>query len=159
MQNDVARPLDIEALRAWIEAPVAVQVAACGEDLKPQSVRAFGVSFDPAGNLRVALVDEQCPELLAALRLGRPVAVNLTHPLTFLGRQLKGPLLELAEPSLEAERAAQQYFGRFVVVLAKIGLTPEQCRGLFKSGAARFLRMRPAELFDQTPGAGAGARL
>jgi hypothetical protein len=159
MQNDASRRLDTEEFRAWIDAPVAVQVAACGKDLRPQSVRAFGVSFDAAGALQVALLDAQCPPLLRALRVGRPVAVNLTHPLTFLGRQLKGPVVELAEPSLEAGLAAQRYFDRFVQVLAKIGMTPEQCRGMFYTGPARFLRMQPAELFDQTPGAGAGARL
>ncbi len=157
--QDARSSLDLEALRAWIVAPVAIQLAACGEGLAPQSVRGFGVSFDDSGALRVGIVDEQCPKLLAALRVGQPLAVNLTHPLTFHGRQFKGPLLELQEPSAEAAQAAQQYFGEFTELVAKIGLTPVQCRGFFKTGATRFLRMKPEQMFDQTPGASAGQRL
>jgi hypothetical protein len=151
--------LDLEALRAWLQEPVAVQLATGGDDLAPQSVRAFAPRLNDDGTLSVGLVDAQAPELLKALRKAGKLAVNLTHPTTFLGRQLKGPIIEVEEPSDAAAQAACEYFARFVVLLAKIGLTSEQCRGMFRTGATRWVRMQPAELFDQTPGVGAGARL
>ena len=151
--------LDLEALRAWLQEPVAVQLATVGDDLAPQSVRGFGVRLDDDGTLSVGLVDAQAPALLKALRKAGTVAVNLTHPTTFRGRQLKGRLVEIEEPSEDAANAAREYFARFVLLLAKIGLTPEQCRGMFHTSATRWIRMRPEELFDQTPGVGAGARL
>jgi hypothetical protein len=151
--------LDLQELRAWLEEPLAIQLAASGVGPAPQSVRGFGVRLDNDDTLRVGLIDAQAPHLLAALRQAGKVAVNLTHPITFRGRQLKGPLVEIEEPSAEAAQAAQLYFARFVVALAKIGLTSEQCRGLFHTSATRWIRVRPEQLFDQTPGVGAGARL
>jgi len=159
MQTAAADLLEREALRAWIATPVAIQVSVCGAGLEPESVRGFAVSLDDVGALTIGIVDEQAPRLLALLEPGVQVAVNLTDPLNFRGRQLKGPLLAVEEPSAEAARAATQYFERFTVVLAKIGMTPQICRGLFKTGATRFVRIQPQELFDQTPGATAGDRL
>jgi hypothetical protein len=151
--------LDLTALRDFIQEPVAVQLAAVGDGLAPQSVRGYGVRLDADGALCLGLIDAQAPKLLQALQTSQRVAVNLTHPLTFHGRQVKGPVLEIEEPSSDAAEAARQYFDRFVVMLAKIGLTTEQCRGMFFSGPTRWIRMRPDELFNQTPGPGAGAAL
>lgn len=151
--------LDLTELRDFIREPVAVQLASCGAGLAPESVRGYGVRIDDQGALCLGLIDAQAPKLLQAMLASRRVAVNLTHPLTFHGRQVKGPLLEIEEPSSDAADAARQYFARFVTLLAKIGLSAEQCRGMFFSGPTRWIRMQPAELFDQTPGPGAGAAL
>ena len=151
--------LDLTALRGFILEPVALQLAACDAALTPHSVRGFGVRIDADDALCVGLVDAQAPLLLEALRSSMRVAVNLTHPLSFQGRQVKGPVLEVAEPSAEAADAAHEYFARFAKILGQIGLTAEQCRGMFCDGPTRWIRMRADELFDQTPGAGAGAEL
>lgn len=74
----------------------------------PQSVRCYGVQLDDDDTLRVGLIDAQAPRLLVALRQADRVAINLTHPITFRGRQLKGPLVEVEEPSAAAATAAQQ---------------------------------------------------
>jgi hypothetical protein len=151
--------LDLTALRGFIVEPVALQLAACDAALTPHSVRGFGVRIDPDDVLCVGLVDAQAPSLLRALRSSMRVAVNLTHPLSFVGRQVKGPVLEVAEPSTDAAEAAREYFVRFAKILGQIGLTPEQCRGMFCEGPTRWIRMRADDMFDQTPGAGAGAQL
>jgi len=148
---------DLQALRAWLEEPVAIQLATTGVGLAPHSVRCFGVRLDDDDTLRVGVVDAQAEALLEALRKSRTLAVNLTHPTTFYGRQLKGPLVEIEEPSAAAAQAAREYFARFVVLVAKLGLTPEQCRGMFRTGPTRWVRLRPEQMFNQTPGVGAGA--
>ena len=148
--------MNLQELRSCIEEPVAIQLATVGADLAPQSVRGFGVRLDDSGALCVGFVDAQAPKFLAPLSFSRRLAVNLTHPITFRGRQLKGPLLEIEPPSAAAEQAAREYFARFVLELGRIGLTPEQCRGMFRSGPTRWIRMQPVEQFNQTPGPGAG---
>jgi hypothetical protein len=148
----------LAALGEWIREPVAVQITAAGADLQPESVRGYGVRVD-GDILSVGLIDAQAPRLITVLRGSTRVAINLTHPLTFHGRQFKGPLVELQEPSVDAALAAQEYFARFVAALGKIGLTPEQCRGMFSTGPTRWVRIRPLEHFNQSPGPGAGARL
>jgi hypothetical protein len=142
----------------WLREPVAVQIAAVGAGLAPESVRGFGVKV-VGETLAVGLIDAQAPRLVEALRSSRRVAVNLTHPLTFHGRQFKGPLIELEEPSPDAAAAAAEYFSRFSAALAKIGLTQQQCRGMFFTGPTRWVHMRPLEQFNQSPGPGAGGRL
>jgi hypothetical protein len=150
--------MKLEALREWIVGPVAIQIATCDETGAPFSVRGFGVDLEGA-TLRVGVIDVQARELLAVMQRTRRIAVNLTHPNTFVGRQLKGPLVAIDEPSPEAAAAAQEYFGRFVIALASQGLTPEQCRGMFHSSATRWLRLQPQAIFDQSPGALAGRAL
>ncbi len=148
--------MDFVELRHFIAEPVAIQLAVAVGGTVPQSVRGFGLQLDADDTLRLGLVDAQAPDFLAALANAQHLAVNLTHPVTFRGRQLKGALLEIEPPSPAAERAALEYFGRFSLLLAKIGLTPLQCRGLFRSGPTRWVRMRPTQQFNQTPGVGAG---
>lgn len=145
-------------LGEWLREPVAVQIAAVGAGLVPESVRGFGVKV-VGETLAVGLIDAQAPRLVEALRSSQRVAVNLTHPLTFHGRQFKGPLVELEEPSEDAAAAAEEYFTRFSAALAKIGLTREQCRGMFFTGPTRWVHLRPLEQFNQSPGPGAGGRL
>jgi hypothetical protein len=151
--------MDLEALRSWLSDPIALQIAAVGAGFAPESTRCFGVKLDAQGSLSVGVVEAQAPRLLAALRNSGRAAVNLTHPLTFHGRQIKGTLLEIEEPSIEAAAAARDYFSRFTVALGQIGLSAEQCRGLFHTGPTRWVRLQAEQLFDQTPGPTAGARL
>lgn len=148
----------LAALQDWIREPLAVQIAATAPGLAPESARGFAIRLE-GETLAVGLIDAQAPRLLTLLRATTQVAINLTHPLDFQGRQFKGPIVELAEPSTDAAEAAAAYFARFVVAVEKIGLTPEQTRGLFKTGPTRWLRMQPLDVFNQTPGPGAGARL
>jgi hypothetical protein len=150
--------MKVDALREWISEPVAIQIATADETCTPFSVRGFGVGLTGT-ELRVGVIDDQARELLEVMRRTRRIAINLTHPNTFLGRQLKGPLLRIDEPSIEAAREALAYFHRFVKALALVGLTPEQCRGMFQGGATRWLRMQPVAIFDQSPGAAAGRAL
>jgi hypothetical protein len=147
--------MKLEALREWIAAPVAVQIATCDEAGAPFCVRGFGVGLEGAV-LRVGVIDAQARELLEVLERTRRIAVNLTHTDTFIGRQLKGPLVSIDEPSADAAQAALSYFGEFVKALSRQGLTAEQCRGMFHSSATRWLRMQPQAIFDQSPGATAG---
>jgi hypothetical protein len=149
--------MNTEALIACIEAPVAIQLATRGEGLAPSSLRGFGVRFDAKpGVLSLGVIDAQAERFLTALRGSRQLAVNLTHPATFRGLQLKGPLLEIEEPSLDAEHAARSYYAHFVELLSSVGIMPAQCRGFFHSGKARWVRMQPLSMFNQTPGPGAG---
>jgi hypothetical protein len=152
--------MDSGVISATLAKTVAIQVATSGEGLAPQSVRGFGVEYDAdAGVLSVLVCDAQATRLVAALRSSQFVALNLTDPVTFRGIQAKGPLVAIEEPSDEAARAAARYFEEFSNALASVGFKSAQVRGFFHHRSARWIRMRPAELFNQTPGPGAGAAL
>jgi hypothetical protein len=152
--------MDPSVISALLAKVVAIQLSTVGEGLMPESVRGFGVELDAGANvLSVLVCDAQTSRLVAALRKSERLAVNLTDPVVFRGLQVKGPLVCIEEPSDEAASAAARYFEQFVVALGPIGFKPAQLRGFFHHGKARWIRMRPVELFNQTPGPGAGAAL
>ncbi len=151
--------MDLDALRQLIQETLAIQVATSSEDLVPYMVRGLGVGLI-GDELRVAVVEAQAVAFLSTLRRTRRIAVNLTHPLTFVGRQVKGTLVAIDEPSEEAALVAADYFARFVRVIEPIGMTPQQARGMFLSASPTcWVRMKPQDFFDQTPGSGAGRQL
>ncbi len=152
---------DIAPLRDLLEGVVAVQLAAAGPGLVPESVRGFGAVLDAeAGVLSLIVLDEQSVAFREAAARAGTFAVNLTDPLTFRGLQLKGPLVAIEEASNDARAAANTYFGAFGATLARVGFQAAQLRGFFHGhGGARWVRMRPEHVFNQTPGPGAGAPL
>jgi hypothetical protein len=151
--------MDFDELRQLIQGPLAIQLATSSEDLVPFMVRGLGVEL-LGEELRVAVIEAQAAMLLATLRRTRRVAINLTHPNTFLGRQVKGPLVAIDEPSADAAKVAADYLERFAEAIAAIGVTRQQAQGMFFSNSPTcWVRMKPLECFDQSPGSGAGRRL
>lgn len=139
---------------------VAVQLATAGEDLQPRSVRGLGAAFDPAsGLLSLVVASAQARVFLAALERSRRLAVNLTNPVTLRGVQVKGPLVRIEATSPEASAAARNYFDDFVTTLVGTGFRPEQLQGMYHPGDAVWVRMQPLEIYNQTPGPGAGKAL
>ena len=150
--------MDFDALRELTQEIQAIQVATSSETLVPYLTRGFGVALT-GEELHVVVIEAQAVELLTTLRRTRRISINLTHPITFLGRQVKGPLLGIDEPSEEAAKVAADYLERFAEIVASIGLTRQQAQGMFLAGPASWVRMRPQHLFDQSPGAAAGRQL
>jgi hypothetical protein len=151
--------MDFDELRQLLQGPLAIQVATSGEDLAPYMVRGFGVELI-GDELRVGVVEAQAALLLATLRRTRRIAVNLSHPNRFVGRQLKGPLVAIDEPSAEAAKAAADYLERFAQAIAAFGVNRQQAQGMFFSKSPiLWVRMKPQDYFDQSPGSGAGKRL
>src|SRR5690349_13750854 len=109
--------MDLDELRQLISGPLAIQIATSSEDLVPFMVRGLGADLI-GEELRVAVIEAQAVTLLSTLRRTRRVAVNLTHPNTFLGRQVKGPLIAIDQPSAEAAKAAADYLEHFAQAIA-----------------------------------------
>jgi hypothetical protein len=147
-----------ELLQLLNQGPLALQVATSSEQLVPYVTRGFGAVLTRE-ELRVVVIEAQAVELLATLRRTRRIAINLTHPKTFVGRQVKGSLVGIDKPSDEAAATAAEYLERFAAVVADIGLTRQQAQGMYVAGPASWVRMRPQHLFDQTPGTTAGRQL
>jgi len=151
--------MDFDELRQLLnQGPLALQVATSSEELVPYVTRGFGAVVT-GEELRVVVIEAQAMELLATLRRTGRIAINLTHPKTFVGRQVKGSLVGIDEPSDEAAATAAEYLERFAAVVADIGLTRQQAQGMYIAGPASWVRMRPQHLFDQTPGTTAGRQL
>ena len=144
----------------FLQSPLAVQVAACSPSLRPSSTRGFGCVVERDWRTLCLVVNEaQAARCLEDLGRSDRLSVNLSHVVDFRGVQIKGRLLEMRVATAAEERAAQDYFRRLVDAITTIGVSAESTRGFWKTGPMRVLRMEAEALFEQTPGAGAGARL
>lgn len=154
-----AIPFCVEMV-GFLQSPVAIQVAACSASLMPSSTRGFGCVVESDGRtLRVAVSEAQSERCLDDLERSDRMSVNFSHFVDFRGVQIKGRLLEVRPASAAEERAAETYFGRLVEVIGAIGVAAEATRGFWRRGPMRILRMRAESVYEQTPGAGAGAKL
>lgn len=152
--------MNTDALVSQLRRPVAIQLCTVGPDLRPQSVRGFGVDYEAKpGLLSLVVLDAQSAAFRAALVSSGRLAVNVGDPVTFEGLQLKGPLVALEEPSTAAAHVAARYFEIFCATLTTIGYERENTQGFFHRGPARWVRFRPEEIYNQTPGPGAGKAL
>ena len=152
--------MNTEPIERMLTGPLALQLASASAKLVPESVRGFGIDYDAARALVSFIVlDAQSARFRAAVESSRQLAVNVTNPVTFVGIQLKGPVVGIDEPTAETAAAAARYFEGFSRALLSVGFEQRQLRGFFHAGAARWIRMRPTHLFNQTPGTGAGRPL
>lgn len=148
------------ALVRFLESPVALQLAAAGEGLRPSSTRGFGCRVEEdRRTLCLLLLQAQSTRLLSDLDVGSRVAVNASHVLDLRGLQAKGRLLEVRAATDPEREASREYRTALVEMFARVGVPPEACGGLWQSGPVVALRLAVDALFDQTPGAGAGQKL
>jgi hypothetical protein len=154
------RPVNLtDAHLALLAGPLAVQVAAATARLAPLASRGWGVEFDAEGCLVFVLLEAQTELLRAAIAETRKAAVNATHPLTLASLQFKGEVIEMAEPDHAAREVVDRRTAQFGEALAVMGIDPAKARGIAHPGPARRLVLRVREVFDQTPGPGAGKPL
>lgn len=151
----MSTPLSAE-LVDFTESGVSILVASCREGGLPACVRGVGAAVARGRKqVTVYVTDEVSGELLEGLQPGRPIAVTLCRPIDHRTIQLKGPVLEV-RPSGDGDRLVQErYLAGFVEQLYCVGLPRAitQRLRIFPSTAVVF---EVDELFDQTPGPGAG---
>jgi hypothetical protein len=86
------------------------------------------------------------------------IAVTCSHPVNHQTFQLKGRALEVRDATAEEQGIVESYRASFFALLASVGVVPEVLHRLaFLPLAAVIVEV--TEVFDQTPGPGAGARL
>ncbi|HVU00203.1 MAG TPA: hypothetical protein VHE30_00575 [Polyangiaceae bacterium] len=144
-----------ERERELLRGPLAVQVAGASARLEPQVCRGWGAEFAD-GQLTVILLDAQTEVLRATLAATRTIAVNTTHPVTLASLQWKGDVVEIAEPDDAARAEATRRTEQFLDALRAAGIVRAPTPGVFHPGPARRVTLRVREVFDQTPGPGAG---
>lgn len=148
-----------EARRDLLQGPLAVQVASASARLEPQVSRGWGADLDAGGRLSFILIDAQTEVLRQVLRETGKAAVNATNPVTLESIQFKGEVLEIAEPDAKAREEANRRIAQFVDALRGAGILRGEAFGLAHPGPARRIAIRVREVYDQSPGPGAGRRL
>jgi hypothetical protein len=145
---------------AFLGTGCALIVGTAAEDGAPRASRGWGLDVldGDRTSLRL-LVDADDVVTLDQLVPGRPVAVTATDVRTLRSLQLKGES-EGIEPgtAADAERAAR-YCDAFITAVHEAdGVTRDRMERIVPASVAAC-RVHLAELFDQTPGPGAGSSM
>lgn len=145
-------------LASMMQGGVAVIVATAGDDLRPALTRGWGPSYDEeSGECRLAVTAPAGSRTLANLESNGRIAVTVSDPLTYRTAQLKGVHVHIGALSEDDRVAAHDHLDRFVADVAQIGIGEEADR--LYGGDLRAVSFVVDEVYDQTPGDGAGMRV
>ena len=158
--NDVT-PID-DDLKRFLESGLVVLVATRNDALQPFVTRGWGVLVHDDDRLRVSVcVPRQASaRTLAALAANGRSAVSRGDQATFRAAQIKGRSVAVEDASAVTgalERAAEQ-FALFAENAAKLGVPPHLAQALFTTDLVSITVIAD-EIFDQTPGPGAGKKV
>jgi hypothetical protein len=152
-------------LKAFLEGGISVVVGTRDADLVPEITRAWGlvVSKDRKRiSLCVPLATSQ--KTLDNLAGSEQMTVCCCHPASYRTIQLKGQWIDRADPGRSDMAAVERHREAFACENERIGF-PRQSTEIFwrreleSSPALVKLRFIPQQIFDQTPGPGAGSPL
>jgi hypothetical protein len=152
-------PVVSPELATFVSGGVVIVAATRDADLRPELTRAWGplVSADGAA---VTLCLNAAPgsRMVSNLEGNGAIAVTFVLPTTYRGVQMKGTVLGMREPTAEELTRVEEHVAAFVDQVEQVGVPANLARRLVQP---EFVAVTFAvrELYDQTPGPGAGARL
>lgn len=152
-------------LKDFLEGGVSLVIGTRDEELVPEITRAWGlvVSKDRKSiSLCVPLATSQ--RALDNLAGSEQMTVCCCHPASYRTIQLKGQWIDRADPGRGDLAAVERHREAFASENERIGLPRPSIetfwrRELESSPALVKLRFIPQQIFDQTPGPGAGSPL
>jgi len=147
---------------AFIQQGISITVASRDVRHVPSLSRALACRISPDGKqLEVVVLQSQSESLLLDLRKSAAIAVVFSQPTTHRSLQIKGSDAEVTQADSEHVQLALDYTAAFGGELAQLGFGPEFRARMFawEAGDLRVVRFTPHDLYLQTPGPNAGARL
>ena len=144
------------AIVELMESPCSLIVGTVDADGLPDATRGWGVLvLDGGAQIRLLLAANAAVTLRNLRSTGR-IALTATNFRTFDSVQVKGIALAVEEAT-DADRARfEKFCADCVRTLHEIDDTPEALIGRFMPSGVVACIMTADELFDQTPGPGAG---
>jgi predicted pyridoxine 5'-phosphate oxidase superfamily flavin-nucleotide-binding protein len=141
-----------------IESPCSLIVASVDADGLPDAVRGWGVKVLGPDRVRVLLATN-AERTLDNLAGGGRIALTTTHFVTAVSWQLKGVATSIEEATSADRICFDAYCGGSIETLHLAeGSAPEVIARLMPVGILAC-EMTVEQVFDQTPGPGAGARV
>jgi hypothetical protein len=145
-------------LAEFIESGVAMLGASRGDDLRPEAFRAWGAFVADDGRLRV-LISSDAGRTLDNLATNGQIAVTFTDIQSFRSVQIKGEVSGDVQPAGPSDlEHLRRYHARFCARLVEIG-HPRALADRLRPFALSAAWVDVADIYDQTPGRIAGARL
>jgi hypothetical protein len=138
-----------------LDSGVAMLGVSADANLASEIFRVWGATLDDEGRVR-ALASSDAVRTFDHLRDGAPVSFVFTDITTFQSVQVKGRTVgALAAPGPAETAVMRRYDAAFGAALAHIG-HPPALRESLRPMSVFVITMTIDQLYDQTPGAGAG---
>ena len=145
---------------AFIEGPLMILASTRDSAGRAYIARGSGVRFDRAtGRFDVLVNASLWPEVVAHAVQGEPVAVTLVRPNDYRAYQVKGWIKDVAAASEDEQARGRAYVERMFEVMGELGVNRVQLSHTLTDWDLVCISFVPTDLFVQTPGPGAGARL
>ena len=143
-----------------IGGPVMILVSVCNDRFRATIGRGAGAVCDSSGAgggfVDVFVSAAQWPDTIANATLGQPIAVTFGDASDYRCWQVKG-VIEDARPATATDIARSNlYIERARSLLMEWDVSRTQLSNTFCTIDLWRLRVSPREIFNQTPGAGAG---
>lgn len=148
-----------DEVAAFVEGgDVAIWLAVADVEHVPQTTRSMGARVDRAtGRLRLFLPAEQGARAIAVARVGATLAVTFVRIHDYRAVQVKGEIADIGACD-DAEPGPEQYRDAFTEASARVGV-PRELTAQMVCRPCTTIGVIVRELYAQTPGPNAGARL
>lgn len=157
----MAESLIDQAMAAFLQSGVSIILAGRDSALVPSMARGYGCRVE--GDTITILVSQgESARFLADIGASRVVAAVFSRPTDYRTYQVKGEDCEIVDIDADMKALAAPYLEAFCRELAQIGVKPAWPTSLWRTVEAddlRGLRFTPRQIFQQTPGPGAGEAL
>lgn len=146
-------------LAAFLESPVMI-ILGTGAEGVPEIGRGLGAAVAPGGAVLHVMVSAwQWPETVANARVNGRIAATFARPADYVTYQVKGRVELVMPPTPALAACAARYAARIAEALAALGQPPARTAPWLSSRDLVALRIRPEQVFEQTPGGRAGRLL
>jgi len=149
-----------DELQEFVESGVAVLVGAVDAEGKPHLAYAWGPRVHP-GRSRISIYIDgpRAAPLLGGRESNPQFAATFTDPVSVRSIQLKGRVVEVAEPNESEQAWVNRHRDAMTASTALIGDSPQVIRNLWMQEATVRVDFTVERAFDQTPGPNAGQPL
>jgi hypothetical protein len=147
---------------AFLERGTALIFATVAADGEPRAARAWGLTVLSASGPEVEirlLIDADDEQSAANLDATGQIAITAACVKTLRSTQLKGRATRVEPATDEDRERSARYVDAFVTDILETDRTPPEIIARHVPVRLRACTVSIGELFDQTPGPGAGARL
>lgn len=155
-------PLD-SAILALLAGPIAISISGRDAVLRPSVAHAYGCRVVAGGEaIRIFLLASETRQVLADIAANGEVATVYSDVRSFRSLQIKGHDGRIVDFDAEDSAHREVYYRITSDELVALGHPARLARGYFSVPAKADLVtvvFTPCDIFEQTPGPGAGAKL
>src|SRR6476619_1334026 len=149
-------PIIPDSIADLLRTGLSVMVGTRDKTLMPECTRAWGIKVgDDRGTVRILLSEAIAGKTIENLRENGKIAVTCTRPTDHITCQLTGQILSIKPVTRVDRDPRRQWHGGFMAELRAIGV-PSALSEAWIVEPTVAVEMAGTDVFDQTPGPGAG---